>query len=321
MPTAHRIGVDENGLGAQLGPLVVTAVLARLDQRGHRTLSRKLPARIRADLDDSKRLVSHTDVRIAEAWARVLSPGAHAPSALLDQILLEGRDVLTAPCPNHVRGQCWNTLGEEFEAGDELLDRIDGHARALAERGIVVTCVKTAVLCTRRLNEARDRGINRFVSDLHAMERLVLELRKVAGTNIRAICGKVGGIGDYSRFFGPLSGHLHTVLERGAARSAYLFPNLGELHFVRDADATDPLVMLASLVGKYVRELLMARVARFYPKVEGEPAPSGYHDPVSRRFVESSALVRRDRGVPDQCFERARDLDASVKPPLQQPLG
>ena len=29
----HRIGIDENGLGARLGPLVVTGVLAAVDER------------------------------------------------------------------------------------------------------------------------------------------------------------------------------------------------------------------------------------------------------------------------------------------------
>lgn len=307
----HRIGVDENGLGARLGPLVVTAVMARVDERGRRTLSRKLPKRIRADLDDSKRLLSHADVRIGEAWARALTRDVDQPTALLDQILLDGRDVLVSPCPSHVQAQCWSAEGERFAADAELLERIRSHRLALAERGVELTSVRSAVLCTKRLNQARERGINRFVSDLHAMERLVLELRRVAGTNVHATCGKVGGMGDYPRFFGPLAGYLHTVLEQGAARSSYYFPTVGELHFVRDADGSDALVMLASLVGKYVRELLMARVARFYPGDPEKPSPSGYHDPVSQRFVLSSALVRRERQIPDTCFERARELDAA----------
>lgn len=321
MQPVRRIGVDENGLGARLGPLIVTAVSARVDERGHRTLSRRLPARIRADLDDSKQLVSHADVRIGEAWARVLAPGAEIPSALLDQILLEGREVLTSPCPGHVKAQCWNTNGERFEAEPALVERISRHRNALAERGVELTDVKTAMLCTKRLNLAREQGINRFVSDLHAMERLVIELRRLAGANLLAVCGKVGGMGDYSKFFGPLAGQLHTVLEQGAKRSSYYFPGLGELHFVRDADASDPLVMLASLVGKYVRELLMARVARYYPSDSGAAAPSGYHDPVSRRFVERSALVRRERGVPDVCFERARELFLDSTGAQEQPLA
>lgn len=315
MELAHRIGVDENGLGARLGPLVVTAVLARADDAGQRLLRRRLPKKIRADLDDSKRLVSHGDVRLGEAWARALAPRATTdPADLLDAILLEREEVLSRPCPRHVRDQCWGRSGERFEADPELVSRVQGHCEELARRGLTLLAVRSAVVCTKSLNEQRERGINRFVADLHAMERLILALRADAGENVHATCGKVGGMGDYSRFFGPLSGHLHTVLAQGAERSGYYFPRLGEIHFVRDADARDPLVMLASLVGKYIRELTMARIARFYPSDDAETAPpSGYHDPVSQRFVERTALIRERRRVPVTCFERAREPDQPAR--------
>ena len=306
---SYRIGADENGLGARLGPLVVTAVLARVDERGQRTLSRKLPKTIAADLDDSKRLVSHSDVALGEAWTRALiAPAARSPEELFRELSLEGHERLKEPCPSHVEHQCWSPSGEGFVADDEIVARVAKHLERLRERGVEIVCVKSSVVCTRKLNDARARGHNRFVSDLHAMEELVLALRKQAGTDVTAVCGKVGGMGDYSRFFGPLGGWLHAVLEQGRARSAYKFPGLGELHFVRDADAQDPLVMLASLVGKWVRELLMARVARFYLPGEAEnDLPSGYNDPVTARFVDETALTRKTRRVPQTCFERARD--------------
>jgi ribonuclease HII len=310
-----RVGVDENGLGARLGPLVVTGVLAAVDERGTRTLSRKLPKALRADLDDSKRLISHADSRLGEAWARALSAAPVAtPTALLESLLLEGHTALQSPCPSHVASQCWGVDGESFQADDALCQRLVEHRRALEERGVRVLAVRSSVVCTKRLNEARERGVNRFVSDLHAMERLVLGLSRSAGAEVHAVCGKVGGIHEYGKFFGPLGGQLHAVLGEGAARSGYRFPGLGELHFVRDADAADPLVMLASLVGKYVRELLMARIVRFYPSREEEASPSGYHDPVSDAFVKRTHKHRQKQRVPDDCFERSRDpLEAVVR--------
>jgi ribonuclease HII len=110
------------------------------------------------------------------------------------------------------------------------------------------------------------------------------------------------------------------VLGEAHERSSYYFPNVGELSFVRDADSADPLVMLASLVGKYLRELLMARVARFYPSArDTEAPPSGYHDPVTQAFVERSALVRRRAKIPNTCFVRDRDLPGPEKPQRTAP--
>ena len=310
----YRIGVDENGLGSRLGPLVVTGVLARTDEQGTRLLSKRLPRSLRASLDDSKQLVSHTDVRLGEAWARVLAaPDALTPHALFERLSFEGTEKLREPCPGNAAAMCWDAEGETFSAEPKLLARVERHRALLAKRGVEILSVQSSVICTERFNRAKRSGKNRFVQDLHAMEALVLALRKRAPTDISAVCGKVGGIGEYSRYFGPLGGWLHNVLDEGHARSAYRFPGVGELAFVRDADASDALVMLASLVGKYVRELFMGRIGRHYPGDPDAPRPSGYHDPVTARFVKKTALVRKRRKIPDICFERERDPELTAE--------
>lgn len=286
----------------------MTAVLARVNERGRRTLSRKLPGAIRADLDDSKRLLTHTDVALGEAWARALSDQqATSPAQLFEQLSHEGSAKLQKLCESHVAGQCWNDRGEAFLADASEVRRMTKHRAALAERGVELLGVRSSIVCTKNLNDAKQRGTNRFVADLHAMESLVLWARAEAGGEVEAVCGKVGGIGEYSKFFGPLSGRLHAILGESRARSGYRFPGLGEIHFVRDADAADPLVSLASLVGKYVRELFMSRIGQHYADEQSEDKrPSGYHDPVTADFVLRSELLRKKRKIPDHCFERER---------------
>ena len=186
------------------------------------------------------------------------------------------------------------------------MKRVSKHLSALRERGIDVISVRSSVVCTRRLNESKAIGHNRFIRDLHAMEELILSYHQQLGCELHCVCGKVGGIGDYSKFFGPLGGRLHVVLNQERAHSGYQFPGLGQLHFIKDADGSDALVMLASLVGKYLRELLMARIGTFYgADVEGDvPVCSGYNDPVSTRFVSATASARKKRRIPLICFER-----------------
>jgi ribonuclease HII len=308
---SFHIGADENGLGSRLGPMIVTAVLAEVDgEQGERFLSRKLPKAMREDLDDSKRLMSHTDVALGEAWARVLTGDAAAtPAELFERLSLEGSAKLRKPCPSAAGGQCWADGHEAFGSTDEQRRRAQAHLLAFAKRGVRIVDVRSSVVCTQKLNENRARGINRFVSDLHAMEQLILELHRVAGAPVQAVCGKVGGIGAYPKFFGPLAGWLHVTLAEGQAESTYQFPKLGRISFVRDADARAPLVMLASLVGKYLRELFMTRIARHYPGHDDPtlPRPSGYHDPVTAAFVERTALLRKQRRLPETCFERDRE--------------
>jgi ribonuclease HII len=306
---SYRVGVDENGLGARIGPLIVTAVLAHVSPEGLRWVAKRPRGHLSKDLDDSKRLVSHSDFTLGEAWARVLTGDRwQSPQALFEHLSLEPHGSLRRDCPKHVERQCWGVERETFSATDEQLSRLSGHLTKLRLRGIDVRRVLVTSVCTQRLNQARLQGKNRFVSDLHAMESLLLQLREHSAEDLHATCGKVGGMTDYDRFFGQLAGRLHTTLEVSRQHSAYYFPGLGHLHFVQDADARDVLVMLASLVGKYVRELLMARIARFYDQEQPDAAGvSGYHDERTDEWVRAIAPHRRKLRIIDDCFERARD--------------
>ena len=322
-----RIGADENGLGPRLGPMVVTAVLARVTDAGWKVVGKAAKGKLSERLGDSKALVSHGNVALGEAWARALARrGAGRtpytdgpPDELLHAISADDRPALRAPCPRHVEAQCWSAEGEALFASEAMVRVAEQDLDNLEQRGVTILGVRSVVLCSKRMNEGLDADKNRFVLDLNAMERLVLELRAIAGEDVTAVCGKVGGFGKYGRAFGPLSGQLHTVIEEGQARSAYHFPGVGEMAFVRDADASDLCVSMASLVGKYVREALMARVVRFYRGELPElPDASGYHDPVTTTFIEGTRLLRKSRDIPETCFER-RGATSPVKAPSKAP--
>lgn len=309
-----RIGADENGLGPRLGPLIVTAVLAEVSDAGHKLVTRAPRGKLAELLGDSKALLAHGDVALGEAWARVLvAREGRVPLAeqtvdnVVHAIALDDSEALRRPCPERARAQCWSTYGEAFEASPELLASVDRALDDLAKKGVRVSMARSAVVCTSVLNTQAKRGVSRFHVDLHAMERLVLTMRDVAGEDVLAICGKVGGLGHYMDAFGPLSGRLATILEEKRSSSAYRFPGLGELRFVMDADAGDRLVSLSSLVGKWMREVLMTRITRHYQAIdESVPSSSGYHDPNTAKFVAATSLLRKRGEIPDDCFERRR---------------
>jgi ribonuclease HII len=304
-----QIGIDENGLGARLGPMVVTAVAAEATDGWTNTQENDPSGAFAHLLDDSKRLVSHEDVRLGEAWARaIVGPSATTPAQILERIGLDPMAALTKPCPAHVESQCWSPDGETFAAPVRLVSEVGRCLDSLRGRGFSVCELRSAWICTKTLNHELAEGRHRFLVDLHNMERLILDIRRRIGVPVDAVCGKVGGIADYPRFFGPLGGRLHTVLEQTKRRSAYEFSGLGRIAFVQDADASQASVMIASLVGKYVRELFMARIARRYSNNAAiERLPSGYHDPVTNQFVEATATLRKTRRVPFDCFERRRN--------------
>lgn len=316
-PTYH-LGADENGLGPRLGPMVVTAVLAKVAPGAERDLvpdPREKLTDLASRLGDSKGLVAFGDAALAEAWTRALvarGAGKHtrarSPDELLDAVCLDSREALEAPCPPQAKPMCWNTDGDAFDPkSDDLTARVAQDLDVLASGGIEITAVRSVIVCNQRLDEAARAGKSRFQVDLHAMERLVVALADLAGAEVEAVCGKVGGYGQYGKVFGPLGSRLHAVLEESRARSAYRFPGLGTVAFVVDADASHRLVGLASLVGKYVRELTMGRIVHHFRKRDASlPVVSGYHDPVTTRFVAATAASRGAEGIPAPCFERSK---------------
>ena len=236
------------------------------------------------------------------------------PDALVRMLSIDGADALRAPCPRDHARQCWDATGETFASDAELLATVEADLAKLEARGVQVTRAACVLTCARRLNEGIGRGLSRFQMDLHAMERLVLDARERAGRDVLATCGKVGGYDSYPAAFGPMSGRLHAVAVEGRARSEYAVPGLGRIAFVRDADASHLLVSMASLVGKWVRDRLMSRIVRYHREADPDlPDASGYHDPVTSRFVEATALSRLRRRLPDDCFER-RALPTSATP-------
>jgi ribonuclease HII len=317
-----RVGIDENGLGPRLGPLVVTAVAARARGEGHRLSEHKPRGAIVKRLGDSKGLVSFGDSALGEAWARALAirtgrgAGALNPDQLVHALALDEKAELRRACPSDHIEQCWNTTGEAFAAEESLVETIGGDLGKLAARGLDVLDVRVAIVCTERLNANIKRGLSRFVSDLHAMERLALAAREAVGEDILVTCGKVGGYDRYTGAFGPLSGRLSTTICEGRAKSEYRVAGLGRIAFVRDADCAHTLVCMASLVGKWVRDLLTMRVTRYHRAHDPAlPEASGYHDPITTRFIAMSALARKQRGVADRCFER---VSLPAEPPAPE---
>jgi ribonuclease HII len=274
---ATLVGIDENGLGPRLGPLIVTAVTAEAaDEKAAKVLLGRPGRAFGARIGDSKALVSYKDGALGQAWARVLGEttgvSASSPRDLVAGLALEAETSLQAQCPGAHKAQCWSSDGEVFDAPADLVANVRKDLARLERRGARVHSVRVAIVCTRRINEAAHAGTSRFQVDLHTMERLVLDARSRAPEDVVAVCGKVG---------------------------------VGRVAFVRDADEQHLLVCLASLVGKYVRDLLTARVVRHHGReLPHLPLVSGYHDPVTARFVEDTADSRRATDFPMDCFER-----------------
>jgi len=299
------VGIDENGLGPQLGPLIVTAVAARVTNDAYLRMRREPQSILHDRIADSKKLVGHGRIALAEAWARSISGNPPTPQAIIQQLSIDPVEHLQSSCPPSAIQQCWATEPHHFCTTDRHVHQAHEDIRHLKELGIDIVWTRCSITCVQSLNHSRRNGVSRFDVDLHAMETLIHSAREFADQEIIASCGKVGGLMRYENKFTILSKYPTTVEREHASESIYRLAGIGQIRFLRDAEDQDPLVALASLVGKWVREALMDRMVAFYQHHDPAlPNASGYHDPITNQFVLNSKALRQQLGVPDDCFLR-----------------
>ena len=133
------VGIDENGMGPRLGPLIVTSILAEVDDAGAKIVASRPRGAIAKRIGDSKKLVAFDDSALGEAWARAIARragiDARTPAELLAAVAIDAEAVLQAPCPSHHVDLCWNTEGERFASDDASVDLLTKDLESLEAKG------------------------------------------------------------------------------------------------------------------------------------------------------------------------------------------
>lgn len=302
------MGVDENGLGPRLGPLVATSVVLEASRYPRAALCKR---GLGLGLTDSKETGGFGRMAFTEsvALALVERGAARLPTsgdALLDCIAPASRPRLRACCPDDATaGQCWSVdpslpmFGGRVADGRRLLDQLIGRSN------LRIVDVQSRVACAGLLNARLSEGINKLAIDLELFEDLIATVFVRHGSPLLVLCGMIGGIRDYASRFSRFDSNRVEALANRQGQRRYAVDGLGELRFEVDADARHLPVALASIVGKYVREVCMHRIGEFYRSdLPGLALVSGYHDPVTTRFIEATEDSRRRLGIASDCFRR-----------------
>lgn len=302
----YVVGIDENGLGPRLGPLVATAVAIEVETYASRALARR---GARAGIGDSKATAGFGKMALAESVSLALAEKelGRVPTTvdeLLDAVAVDGSLALQARCPTGTAPQCWSeAIALPVFAGDVAVGRV---ALGKLERaGVQVRRARSAIACASAFNEGVDRWGSKLRVDLALFEHLMADARRALATDVEVICGMVGGVRRYAEHFTSIAPERLAMLEETRTLCRYQVADVGHVRFEVDSDASHLPVALASMLGKYVRELGMRRQNAFYQRHAPElPDVSGYHDPVTGGFVDATRLLRRRLGIEARCFER-----------------
>ena len=304
LPQMLVIGIDENGLGPVLGPLLVTAAAFETEQYDAEQFWKAAGAELLTD--DSKKIFSSTKLGSAEvavwAWLRKfgIKPTTYADlfSRIVQPMPVERPCTLEpAYCgPSATPLPC-------FAAGKDMA-WLSEESKSLAVRGIRPAAVRAFSICPGAFNRAcAVEGMNKFALDFMLMLRLVMSLSEGYEGDVLALCGKVGSTRKYGPWFGRFHGGLWMPEEETPEISTYRIVPFGRISFIRDGDGSHLPIAAASMVGKYLRELAMRDINTLLLS-PGIRTASGYRDKITQQFIEKTEALRHEVGLKDACFLR-----------------
>ena len=304
---AWRVGIDEAGWGPNLGPFVMTAVAIQLANQAEDLWERLGQAVCRQVGKGDRRLVvaDSKKVYLPEKGLgdleRTVLTTMNASAADLRQLL----EQLAPDSVAELQGECWYrgelTLPRVAESFDDQANITWRHS--LMEAGAEVVLIRSILVCPARFNALTTKEGTKAAVSTWAVRELIGEClgrAEAAGHDLHIDVDKQGGRNRYVDLLQPVfaSGFVWARAE-GADRSHYFvqgLPRNVEVNFTPRADGACFCVALASMVSKYLRELMMIEFNAFWrSQVPGLKPTAGY--PLdAKRFMDS---IRPTLGVLD----------------------
>lgn len=307
-------GIDEAGYGPMLGPLCVASAAFRIAEhdpatgapnlwQSLRTVVGKSGSKKKIAVDDSKKLKgansakTHPLLRLERGVLSFVGTGGEMPAD--DDSWFRG---IGAAIPEH--GWCGGDACPLPVANEADILGIDAARieRALRRSSIDFLGVRCEAIHADRFNREIETTGNKAIVNFNAMVRLVDRLWQSHGPDHpRIIIDRHGG---RTHYLDPLrmsfpEAHIRIVAETDRLARYHLRDDRGEVTVTFTAEAEDGHfpTALASMTAKYVRELFMARLNRYFLAHAPEVKPTAGYAQDARRYLHDVADTVRALGI------------------------
>ena len=305
-------GIDEAGYGPMFGPLCVAGTVFVLDRHdpagGQPDLWRLLQAAVCRKPSDRKRRVAINDSKkLKGANDGPSHPLRHLERAVLafdphGVVAPDDDEAFFAPLDAEVPGHPWFTGTTPLplaHTADQLRISRARVQRAMQRAAIRCEAMWCRVIGAEELNRTVDtRGTKADVNFDAALGLVESVWSRWPDDHPRIIIDRHGGRTRYGEGFArAMPGTTVEVVAETASMSRYILTRAGSkvtVSFAVEADGRFLPVALASMLAKYVRELLMLRLNRFFRARMPRLKPTaGYFSDGRRYLTEIKPLMKR----------------------------
>lgn len=313
---ARFIGMDEAGLGPNLGPLVVAVTVWEVPPPARkfdfwRTFKRVLtrepePDDTRLHVADSKEVFQpHRGCRALERGVlSALRMLGHEPRSYAELLeLLVDSESSLHPTEHHAPWYHEDPCELPLEPHDFTV--ADSWNRVCEKSEVRLMAIKAAIIEPGPFNQMIREYDNKSLLVSRVAFRLLKSVWNPDETDTFVVGDKHGGRNRYDELLAEiLDDEIIYRMEESAERSDYRVGNT-QLRFQPRAEEYGP-VALASMVAKFVREIAMTHFNRFWVKrIDGLKPTQGYPVDASR-FREQIAAMQRELGIEDDVLWRCR---------------
>ncbi|MDD3725893.1 MAG: hypothetical protein PHI44_01675 [Candidatus Ratteibacteria bacterium] len=287
------LGIDENGLGPLMGPLVITGVLLR---QGEQEVWFD-------DISDSKKFFSRNTEKFSQL--------EEVAASLF--YLCEGREpsspaeILATFCKGYgcLSGLniCTDNIPQEFiwSGVEGRKRRYEQFLKWMNRKGMEIEGIESVALCPRRINGFTEKGNHKFLLDLSAFCEIIKGIHNKDLLSVYA--GRVGGLKFYRKYLCYyIPDYKCVTIEEKKDASLYRMEGDNEvftLGFYTDVEDRFFSAALSSLAGKYIRELFMTVIKKTLGISEDI---SGYYDSKTMSYIANTSFG----DIPSECIFRRR---------------
>lgn len=316
------VGIDEAGYGPNLGPLVMTSVACLVpEDLADANLWKALRSAVRRRPSEEDTRIVVNDSKVVYSPQRGLRDLETAVLATVTPWLDTGEMCLSdyigrasPTCHESLRSEPWYVGTSKLPAASEPAAFIRGamrFARACVRRQITWGMVRCIIVCPARFNDLVDVwGSKGATLGTSLADLVAVNLFPADGADVFFTVDKHGGRNTYA----PMLQHampegMVVAHEESMDLSSYSVLGLDRrvrFSFRPRADSAHFCVALASMVSKYVRELLMREFNDFWQMhVPGLKPTAGYPGDSTRFFDEIKPAAKR-LGIPEAVLWRRR---------------